>query len=164
MTAQRECIALLDGDDTSLKVTAFKEVGKHLHSLSATHQFQSRISLQHPGDKSRVVGLHVVGHQIVGLATIECGLQVCLPRFSFATVGSVHDRDLLVVDKIGVITHAFRHHILTLKQIDVKIVDTDVLNGITYHIHCFNYSLPFPSDLLPTRVSSGRQSPGRCCC
>ena len=84
-----------------------------------------------------MVGLHVVSHQIVWLAAIECSLEVGLPLFAFTTVCSIHYRNLLIFDKIGIITHALRHYILTLKQIDVKIVNTDVLNGITNHIHIF---------------------------
>ena len=136
--AKLECIALLDSDDTSLEVEALEEVRQHLHGCGTAYELQTGIGLQHPGNKCSVVRLHVVSHQIVWLATIEGGLQVCLPLFALATVGSIHDRDLLIINEIGIITHALRHHILAFKQIDVKIINTDVLNGITNH-HIFKY-------------------------
>ena len=136
MLTKLECITLLNGHDTTLEVEAFKEVWQHLHSLGATYELQSRIGLQHLCNERSVVGLHVVSHQIVGLATIEGCLQVCLPLLALATVGSIQHRNLLIVDEIGIITHALRHHILTFKQVDVKIINTDVLNGFTNHIHC----------------------------
>ena len=48
---QFESIALLDGDDTTLEVETFKEIGQHFYRLGAANQLQTRIYLQHPGDK-----------------------------------------------------------------------------------------------------------------
>ena len=134
MMTQFECIALLHSDDTPLEVETLEEVGQHLHSLSATHQLQARILLQHPCDECRMVGFHVMGYQIVWLATIERSRQVSLPLLSFATIGSIHHSYLVIVNQIGIITHALRHNILALKEIDVEIVNTDILDGISNHI------------------------------
>ena len=165
MLAQLERIALFDRDDAPFEVETFEEVGQHFHSLGTANKLQIRVSLEHLSDERSVVGLHVVSHQIIRLATIECGLQVCLPRFALTTIGSIHYRNLLIVNEIGIITHAFRHYILTLKQIDVKIINTDVLNRITYHIHSLYFSLIALRMISPrTRASSDQQTPCRCCC
>ena len=137
MLAQWQCVTLFHGDYSSCKVHAIKEVGQHLYSLSAAHQLHSGISLQHPGYQCRVVGLHVVSHQIVRLVSVQGFNEVCLPLLTLTGIGCVQHCNLLIFNEIRVITHALGHHILTLKQIDVQIVYTDVLYAVAYHIHSY---------------------------
>ena len=74
------------------------------------------------GDECRMVRLHVVDYQIVGLASGEGLVQAGEPLLAFAGVGGVENGYLGVTDKVGVVRHSFRHYILTFKQIDIQIV------------------------------------------
>ena len=88
-----------------------------------------------------MIRFHVMSHQIIWLATVKCSHQIRLPLLTFATVCRIQHCNLLIVDKIGIITHALGHNILTLKKIDVEIIYTDILDGITNHIHIINICL-----------------------
>ena len=99
-----------------------------------------------------MVGLHVVCHQIVWLAIAQRSLQVSLPLLALAAVGGIQDGNLVIVDEIGVITHALGHYILALEQINVEVVDTDILDGITNHIH-IRYIIVFAKVAIFFRIT-----------
>ena len=164
MTTQRECIAILNSYNAPFEVNALEEIRQHFNGWSAAYKLQTRIGFQHPCNECSMVGLHMVSHQIIRLATTQCSFQILLPLFALATVGSIQYCYLLIVNEIGIITHALGHYILTLKQIDVEIVDSDVLNAITHNIYNFNYSLPFPLGLSPIQPFSDDRIPDQYCC
>ena len=130
VVAQGECVALLDGNDATLEGEAVEEVGKHLQGLGAADELHFGISREHVGNERCVVGFHVVRDEIVGLAACKGCCEICLPLVSLAAVGSIHNRYLLILDKIGVVAHAFRHDVLALEKVNVEVVNTDVLNVI----------------------------------
>ena len=105
-----------------------EELGQHLLCLCAEHNLQGRELLGHTCDERGVVGFHVVHHEIVWCASGECFGQIAVPLVALASVGSVHDGHLLVQDEIAVITHALGHFVLSLKEIYVEVIYSDVAN------------------------------------
>ena len=78
----------------------------------------------------------------VGLdgAARERFLQVGDPFIGLALVHGIHDRDLLIHDRVGIIGHAERHFKMAFKEVDIVIVAADVENGIRYFIdHIFPF-------------------------
>ena len=131
MLAQSQCITLFYSDHATCKINAIKKVSQHLHGLCTAYQLHTRISLQHPSNECRVIGLHVVSHQVVRLSAVQSSRQILFPLLTLSAVSSIHHCYLLIINEIRVITHALGHHILALKQIDVQIVYTDILYAVT---------------------------------
>ena len=100
MTTQRECIAILNSYNAPFEVNALEEIRQHFYGWSATYKLQTRIGFQHPCNECSMVGLHMVSHQIIRLATTQCSFQILLPLFTLATVGSIQYCYLLIVNEI----------------------------------------------------------------
>jgi hypothetical protein len=75
-----------------------------------------------------MVWLHMMRNEIGGLSTCKSFLEVCLPLVSLPAVSSIHNGYLLVLDEVGVIAHAFRHNVLALKKVNIKVVNANKLN------------------------------------
>ena len=86
-----------------------------------------------------MVGLHMLHHQVVGLAAAQGVFNVLEPFAGLLLVDGVHDGDLVVENHIGIVAHAVGHHILTLEEIHLVVVGADINNGIGdffQHLHC----------------------------
>ena len=79
-----------------------------------------------------MVGLHVLNHKVVGLASAQRVLKIVKPLVGKGGIHRVHNGDLLVRDQIGIIRHAVRHYVLTLKEINGMIVHTNVSDVFCY--------------------------------
>ena len=115
VAAERERVALFDGQRATFQGDALEELGQHLQRGSRRHERQRRIFLQHLGDERGVVGLHMVDYQVIGGAAFQRFGQVGFPGFALAAVGRVQDGHFVVEDQIGIIGHPFRDDILALK-------------------------------------------------
>ena len=83
-----------------------------------------------------MVGFHMLNYQIIGGAAVEDALDVVQPAVNKAGIDGVHNGDFLVNNNVGVICHAVGNNILSLKKIDLVIVDANVLDtGSDIHIH-----------------------------
>ena len=123
--AEGERIALLDHDPLVRKVGAEK-VAHHGERLRAGHHGRFGIGLQEVDDVRRVVGLHVLHDQIVGLAPRQRRAHVIQPFVGEVRVHRVHDRDFFIPDHVGIVRHAVRHVVLPLEQVDPVVVHADV--------------------------------------
>ena len=67
-------------------------------------------------------------NKIVDFASLQTLGKIIPPCFALALVGGVEHSHLLIENKVGVITHAFRHVILTFKEVNVQIINANVFN------------------------------------
>ena len=128
-TAQRERAAVFHRDGAAAQVEPFVELHHEVQRLGARHHLQRGVFAQRVDDGARVVGFHVLHHQVVGRATAQGRAQVFFPLFRTARVDGVHDAHLLVENHITVVAHALRHGILAFEEIEIAIVGSDVTDG-----------------------------------
>ena len=129
MLAKLQSIALFD-DDTSVSVVGAEEVDHHIERLLRGYDDRLGISLQKVVDVSAVVRLHMLYDKIIGLSVADHGLEVIEPLLAEMLIDGIHDRDLFVDDGIGIVRHTVGNDILSLKKIDIMIVDADILDII----------------------------------
>ena len=133
MGAQLERVAILH-DQLPLVVGSVVVCAHHGERLGRCHHGGGGEGLHEAGDVCRVVGLHVLDHQVIGRATGERGIQVGEPLVAEVHFHGIHDGDLLVEDDVGVVCHAERHVVLPLEQVDVVVVHADV-DDISGDVH-----------------------------
>ena len=96
-----------------------------------------------------MVRLHVVDHQIVGGPALQDLGQVLHPGLQEIFVHGIHDGDLLVQDRVGIVGHAVGDDVLAFEQIHLVVVHADVFDTVS---NKHNFSSSFLSGL----VSFGR--------
>ena len=129
MAAQNKLLAVLDDLLLHGRILAVELLHKG-ECLGISHYDRIGIDLQKQSDIRGMIGLHVLHDQIVRLSAAENGLEVSQPLFSEVLVNSVHDRDLLVHDDIGIVRHSERNHILSLEQVYLMIINANILDVI----------------------------------
>ena len=132
VAAQAKRVALLDGQCPALQAEPLKVEAHQLQGLGGAHNGEVGAQLQGAQYAGTVVGLHVLHHQIVGLAAAQGLLQVGGPLVHLALVGSVDDGHLVVHQHVGVIAHALRQVILTLKELQLGIIHADIFYVVGY--------------------------------
>ena len=85
-------------------------------------------------DIGRMVGLHMLHHQIIRLTAVQSVLQIVQPGMGKAGIHRIHDSDLLIQDHIGIISHTVGDNVLTFKQVDLMVINANILN-IVCDIH-----------------------------
>ena len=138
--AQRQGVALLHGLHTVGEIEVLIKLLQHLLGHSRAHHLHIGIGVEQARYASRMVGFHVMDHQIIGLAAVESFLQLGGPLLLATRIDGVHDGYLVVKDNIRVVTHAFRGDILPLKKAQLGIVTTHELDIFAYFL---NHSLLF---------------------
>ena len=123
--AEAQGIALTD-DDAAVSVVRAEKLLHHGKSLGRGNHHCFGISSQELMDVCGVVGLHVVDHQIIGLAVFKDGFNITQPFIGKVLVYGVHDGNLFIQNRIGIIGHAVGDNILAFKQVNVMVVDTNV--------------------------------------
>ena len=66
--------------------------------------------------------------QIVGCAAVEGITDIIQPFVGKAYIHGVHNGDLVIKNGVRVIGHTVRNNILSLKEIHLMVVDTDIAN------------------------------------
>ena len=132
--AQLQGVALLDLNAAFRKVGA-EEVLHHGEGLGRTDEGGVGVGVHKDLDVGAVVGLHVLDHQVVGLAAAELGGQVGEPLPGEVLVHGVHDGDFPVQDQVGVVGHTQRHLVLALEEVDLVVVDANVAD-VPCNCHC----------------------------
>ena len=126
MSAKIKLTALLDNNAATRKIGA-KVVLHHLESHGRGNNPSLGIAVHESSDACGVIGLHMVNDQVVGRATVERSLEVAQPLINKMSVDGIGNSHFIGKNHITVVRHAvFTHVILTLKQVDVMIVDADV--------------------------------------
>ena len=127
--AQGQGVALAH-NDAAVRVIGAEELLHHGEGLGRGDDGGLGVGLQEHVDVGGVVRLHVVDHQIVGLAAIQLSADVAQPLLAEVLVHGVHDGHLLVENDVGIIAHAVGDHILTLEQVHLMVVDADIADII----------------------------------
>ena len=124
---QRKHIAFLHGLGAS-SVELLVELCSKLQGLGRSHDDSLGIAGTECAHRTTVVGLVMLGDEVVGLAAIEGLLEFVEPLVGLALIDAIHHGNLLVEDNEAVVTHAFRQIILALEELQFGIVTPDVLD------------------------------------
>ena len=116
--------------DTVVGVIVTEKVLHHGKGLFRRHHHGLRVDLQEIGDIGRVIRLHMLDHQIVGIPAAQGILNVVQPFVGKILIHGVHNGDLLIHDGIGIIRHTVGDDVLSFKQVDLMVVNADVLNVV----------------------------------
>ena len=137
--AEREGVALAD-NDAVVREIGTEEVLHHGKRLGRGHQLRVGVSLDEVDDIGRVVGLHVLNDEIIGGSVAQRVLNIIKPLVGEVGIHGVHDRDRLVDDGIGVVSHAIGNLVLTLKEVHAVVVYADIANVLCDR-HCLRSSV-----------------------
>ena len=129
MAAQNKLLAVLYDLLLHGRILAVELLHK-CEGLGVSYDDCVGVDLEEAGDIGGMIGLHVLDDQIIGLSAVKNCRQVVKPFLAKALVNSIHDRDLLIHDDIGIVCHSKRHNILSLKQINFMIIYTNILDII----------------------------------
>ena len=102
------------------------ELLQHLMRGAGSHHLRVGVLLQECTHGAAMVGLHVLHDEVGRLRTVECGFQLRHPLVGLASVHRIHHGDAIRHEDITIVAHALRHMVLTLKQVQIGIVHTDV--------------------------------------
>ena len=108
----------------------------------------------------RMIGLHMLNHQIIRLSAFENRFQIIKPLVRKSCIYGIHHSNLFVCDNIGIIGHTAWHRILTFKKIDSMIVYSDVVNIFGYHTCFLRHSVSMLNSSLPTPQRGQTKSSG----
>ena len=75
-----------------------------------------------------MIRLHVLYNQIVRFAVSECVLDVVQPLMGKIFIYGVHNSNFLIYDGIRVVGHAVWNNVLSLEQVYLMVVDSDVFD------------------------------------
>ena len=86
-----------------------------------------------------MVRLHMLNDQIVRLTSAKCLFKIIQPFMFEIGIYSIHNCNLVIQNHIGIICHSVWHCILSLKQIYLMVINSDIFNGIcNLHISALN--------------------------
>ena len=72
----------------------------------------------------------MLNDQIIGGTAVQRVLEVVQPFVGIVCIHGIQNSDLIVQNDVGIIGHAVGNNILTLKQIHLVIVDSNVFDII----------------------------------
>ena len=85
-----------------------------------------------------MVGFHVLYHEIIGCTPFEGSFEFLHPLLCFTGIHGVHHGHLVIQQQITVVAHAFRGHVLALKEVHLGIVTADILD-VCFHVEYVVY-------------------------
>ena len=77
-----------------------------------------------------MIRLHMLNHDVIRCPACKLRFQLCKPFICKILIHRIHNGNFLIHDHIRIICHAIWHNILSLKQIDLMVIHTDILNII----------------------------------
>ena len=120
--AEVESVAFAHSLCAVAEVAAGKEGGQHAYGLLRAYEGHSGPALHGLEYAGRMVRLHVVDHQVIGL-TARRGLEYVLhPDIAVAGFHGVHHRDFVGQDCVAVVAHAVVQHKLFFKKVGVGVI------------------------------------------
>ena len=102
------------------------EVLHHRKRLGRSDNLRLRVFFRKSEDIGGMVRFHVLDNQVIRLPAFQRFREIVQPFRSEMPVHAVHHGNLPVQDYIGIICHAFRNNILSLKQVDLMVIDADI--------------------------------------
>ena len=121
--------------DAAIREIGSKEILHHSKGFGGGYNFRLRIGLGKIQNVGRVIRLHMLDDQIIRHSCAQGVLDIIQPLVGESAVYGIHDGDFFIQDRIGVIGDAIRHFILSFKQIDFPVADSDIAD-VTCDIHC----------------------------
>ena len=121
--------------DAAIRKVGGEKVLHHSKGFGGGHDLRLRISLGKVHNIGRVIRLHMLDDQIIRHSCAQSVLDIIQPLVGESAVYGIHDGDFFIQDRIGVIGDAIGHLILSFKQIDFPVADSDIAD-VTCDIHC----------------------------
>ena len=134
MFAQRKGVPLLY-NDTAIGIVRAEELLHHHKCLGRRYHHGICVQLKEVCNVGRVVGLHMLHHQIIRLSAIKHRFDIIQPLMGKVCIHRIHNGDFFIHDDIRVIRHTVGNHILSLKQVHIMIIDTNIAD-IFCNFHC----------------------------
>ena len=129
VSAKRERIPLCNYDASVLKISS-KEILHHGKCLRRRNDRCLGIYLEKIENIGGVVGLHVLNYKVVGRSATQRLGYIVKPLVRKSGVNRIHNSDLFVNYRVGIVRHSVRNNVLSLKQIYLMIVNSNVLNAL----------------------------------
>ena len=101
-------------------------LSNHLEGLLVAYHYRLGVLLHEGLDGSGMVRLHVLDDQIIRSHAPQSQFDVLQPLLSLPLVDGIHDRDLVIDDGVGIVSHTVGHDILALEQVDIVVVGADI--------------------------------------
>ena len=117
-----------------------EELIQHGKCFGISHNNRIRIGFHEFHDAGGVVRLHVLDDEIVNLAAVQLRADIVQPFIPETDVDGIEESRLPVKDQVGIVSHAGRNDILSLKEIDLMVVDADIADIICDEHSCFSLS------------------------
>ena len=130
-----QCITFFDNLSVWCNISTI-QILQHVKRHGRCHNSCFRILFQESRNACRVIRLHMLHDQICRFVITQYRSNVTKPFFRKMAINRIHDGSLFINNNIRIVCHAFRYDILTFKQIDIMVIDTDITN-ILCDFHVF---------------------------
>ena len=127
MSSQPESVAILYNNLSVLEIRA-EEILHHGIGFFGRNNFGVFKILHEISDVGRMIRLHMMDNQIVGLPSAQLFFNVDQPLTAEIHIHCIHNSDFLVKNHVGIISNAIRNFVLTFKKVNLMIIDTDILD------------------------------------
>ena len=106
----------------------------HRKSLCGGNDLNLGISADEAHYVCRMIRLHVLNDKIIGLSAVKRIGKIIKPFVTEPCVNRIHDSDFLINYNIRIICHSVFNNVLTLKKVDIMVINTNVFN-VLCNIH-----------------------------
>ena len=141
MPAQPERIAFLH-NHSALHIILTEKCLHQRKSLCRRDDICIRITLHKCLYAAGMIRLHMLHNQIIRLSSFELSADIFQPLRGKSAFHRIHDRNLFIYHRIGIIRHTIGYVILSLKQINFMIIHADISDVLRY-MHTQSPHFPF---------------------
>ena len=107
----------------------------HAESLFIANDLHVGIILAQQGNRTAVVGLHVVHHEVIDRSLTDDFTDIFEVLREKIDLNGVDEARFLVVDQVGIVAHAVGQRPQPFEQRFVAVVHTDVVNFLSdFHV------------------------------
>ena len=127
----------------------------HHKGFLVCHNRGVRIYLHEIHNVRGMIRLHMLDHQVIRLSVPQHLCKIIQPLMREVNVHGVHNRNLLIHDDIGVVSHTVRYDILSLKKVHLVVIDPHISDVVCYsHFILLLFGLSGIHFLLPIKEST----------
>ena len=113
-------------NDSVFGVIRTEEVLHHNESLGRRNHRSLGIDLHKTVDIRRMIRLHMLNHEIIGLSSVESAVEIIQPFVRKMSVHGIHNGYLFVHYYVRIIRNSVFNGILTFKNIYLSVVYADI--------------------------------------
>ena len=133
----------LGNNNLSVGKVVPEELTHHRKSLCRGGYLYIRICRNEAHYICRMIRLHMLNNEVIGLSAAKNLCNIIKPFVPESCVNRVEHGDFIVNNNIGIISHSVFNYILSLKKVDIVIIDP-YISYIICNIHSENsFQLPY---------------------